>query len=208
MNCNDVEELVQRQLDGESAAPGADLDQHLAQCEPCRELIAAAQVLAEGLEATRQQPVHLPNFFSAQITRVVIRDQRQRLLQRRILSAGAMAAAACIMVAGWWLVHHDGSDGGKNLAAIVDRPNGPAAGADANNVAASSRAQAVPGNLFADAMTVIEGVPLIEVSSGPANDAATSARTGLSHGVETARGTTGKALRFLSRDGADGPSAR
>ena len=98
MNCRDCEELLQRQLDGESLPTSADLEQHLADCGNCRGLFAAAQRLRQGLRAVARPTA--PALFTERATaRVLAARRRQRV--RRLAVAG-FALAASVLIAVWY----------------------------------------------------------------------------------------------------------
>jgi hypothetical protein len=207
MNCSDVEELVQSQLDGEPIIAPAELDQHLANCEPCRELLAASQLLLEGLEATRHQAVQVPDFFSEKMVRTVLRDQRMRQLQRRVWTVGALAAAASILLACWLLIRPDGNGGNQNIANAGSQPkNGQAAHADGIEVAAAP--EPLPPSLLADAMTAVEGVPIVQAPKQASPELRVPARDGNAAGLQLVRSHTRKAMSFMARESAAGSSAR
>ena len=80
MNCLESQELLQRRLDGEAAHASADLSQHLAECDTCRGLFAAAQSFQDGLRAT-PAPV-VPPLFVARTTARVLAARKWRRVRR------------------------------------------------------------------------------------------------------------------------------
>jgi hypothetical protein len=98
MNCHDCEELLQRLLDGESLAPSAELDGHLAACSDCKGRIAAAQSLRVGL---RMLPaVTPPADFAGRVQRAVLAEQRAHRTRRWAAAALAMAASIALVAFG------------------------------------------------------------------------------------------------------------
>jgi hypothetical protein len=95
MTCHDCQELLQQWLDGETVADPA-LAAHLAACEECRALHAAAQRLQAGV---RLLPLPLPPAELA--TRVVclVLAQQRAARRRRFTLAAAVAVAAAVLLA-------------------------------------------------------------------------------------------------------------
>ncbi|HYT89234.1 MAG TPA: zf-HC2 domain-containing protein, partial [Gemmataceae bacterium] len=96
MNCLECQELLQRRLDGEPLTDRAALDQHLAGCAECRERLAAAQRLMEGLRG-----LHYPApsaDLAQRTTDRVLQDRLRRLRLRRrvgwLLAASVLLATA------------------------------------------------------------------------------------------------------------------
>ena len=98
MNCRDCEELLQRQLDGESLPTSADLEQHLAECGNCRGLFAAAQRLRQGLRAVARPTA--PALFTERATARVLAARRRHRVRR--LAVAGFALAASVLIAVWY----------------------------------------------------------------------------------------------------------
>jgi hypothetical protein len=97
MNCLECQDILQRRLDGGPHAPNAALDQHLAQCAPCRERYAAARRLLDGLRAFARPT--LPAAFAAKVVDAVLRDRaRRRARVRRSLYVTAALAASILFM--------------------------------------------------------------------------------------------------------------
>jgi hypothetical protein len=97
MNCLECQEILQRRLDGDGTAPNPALDQHLAQCAPCRERHAAARRLLDGLRALPRPT--LPAAFAARVVSAVLRDrERRRARVRRSLYVTAALAASILFM--------------------------------------------------------------------------------------------------------------
>ncbi|MCS6851949.1 MAG: zf-HC2 domain-containing protein [Gemmataceae bacterium] len=111
MRCADCLELLQRSLDGESAAGGAECELHLANCPACQEWFAAARRLEEGLRVLRAQ-ISEPG-PSERIVALVLRDHALR--RRRRWRAGWAAAAAVALAVGLGLWRGHYTDTGPEL---------------------------------------------------------------------------------------------
>src|SRR5438309_855882 len=97
MNCLECQDILQRRLDGGPTAPDPGLDQHLAQCAPCRERHAAARRLLDGLRALPRPT--LPDAFAARVVSAVMRDrERRRARVRRSLYVTAALAASILFM--------------------------------------------------------------------------------------------------------------
>jgi hypothetical protein len=98
MNCLECQEILQRRLDSGSTAPNPALDQHLAQCAPCRERHAAACRLLDGLGAFPRPT--LPAAFAARVVDAVLRDRARRRarVRRSLYVTAALAASILIML--------------------------------------------------------------------------------------------------------------
>ena len=99
MNCLEAMELLQRRLDGE-LIDSLSLDEHVAQCAPCREQFAGAQQLMTILKAS-SWPVP-PGTLTERIISEVLDDRRVRRakLVRRLWITTALAASILLFVAG------------------------------------------------------------------------------------------------------------
>ncbi len=95
MSCPEIQDQVQRLLDGGSAnGDRAALEEHLRLCAECRELVDAAVRLQEGLRRTPAIPV--PAGFADRVVQAVQWDSRRTVrLTRRYL-----AVAALVLIAG------------------------------------------------------------------------------------------------------------
>jgi hypothetical protein len=97
MNCLECQDILQRRLDGGPTASDPALDQHLAQCAPCRERHAAARRLLDGLQAFPHPT--LPAAFAARVVAAVLRDRaRRRARVRRSLYVTAALAASILFM--------------------------------------------------------------------------------------------------------------
>lgn len=95
MNCPEVQERVQRWLDGESELGLASLETHLSSCLSCRELVQAAQRLAWGLRL--RAPLPLVG-LAERITSRILQEQRSRRWRRRVVVGLALAASVLAAV--------------------------------------------------------------------------------------------------------------
>lgn len=94
MNCADIEELVQRRLDGAPVDVPAD-EPHLSGCATCRQLWSACGQLEDGLQ--KITPPSVPAGLNQRVVARYLREQRQA---RRQLYIGITAlAASTVLVA-------------------------------------------------------------------------------------------------------------
>jgi hypothetical protein len=99
MSCRDARDWMHRRLDGEFGEPPPGLDAHLAGCRDCRELLAFAGRLEEGV---RRLPCPAPPpDLAGRITARVLFRQRQARTWRRAAAVVSLAAAALLAI---WLV--------------------------------------------------------------------------------------------------------
>ncbi|CAN5565104.1 hypothetical protein BH10PLA2_BH10PLA2_19680 [soil metagenome] len=98
MNCHECSEQLQQFLDGE--APAGAFDAHLAVCQHCRALHAAARDLIQGL-ALWNPPLPRPTLADT-IVRSVVRDRIQRRQRRWMMSAAAAAGILAALATAWW----------------------------------------------------------------------------------------------------------
>jgi hypothetical protein len=98
MNCLESQEILQRRLDGEPFVAYPALDQHLAQCSPCRERHTAARRLLESLRAAPRP--ELPESFTDRVVDAVLRDRlrRRTRLRRSLYVTAALAASILVML--------------------------------------------------------------------------------------------------------------
>jgi hypothetical protein len=104
MNCLDCQAALQQRLDGGPSLRTADLDQHLARCVDCRELFAAARLLADGLQALpRPKP---DDVLAARILSAALEDRRigKRRVRLRMYVTTALAASILLLMFGGYLL--------------------------------------------------------------------------------------------------------
>ncbi len=100
MNCLECQELLQERLDGAKLRESEPLEQHLNQCNSCREQHAAAAHLLEGLKAL-PRPKASASFVNA-LAAEVIRDRRKRRdkVRRGVFLTMALAASVMLLLVG------------------------------------------------------------------------------------------------------------
>lgn len=118
MNCLECQEFLQRTLDGELIADAA-LEQHLAECQPCRERHIAARRLLEGLKAM-PQAAPPPDLAARVVARVLhLRERRRVKLRRSLYVTAALAASILIMLLFAFFRPQAGSDAKPDLGPLV-----------------------------------------------------------------------------------------
>ena len=118
MNCLECQEYLQRALDGESIADAA-LEQHLAECLPCRERHIAARRLLEGLKAM-PQAAPPPDLAARVVARVLhLRERRRVKLRRSLYVTAALAASILIMLLFAYFRQPTGGDGKPDVGPLV-----------------------------------------------------------------------------------------
>jgi anti-sigma factor RsiW len=95
MNCQDVQEVLQADFDGDARPPTAALADHLVTCAACKRLHTASQRLRRGLNWLA--PPSVPAGLLDRVVAAVRTDRRHRQRQRFRL-AGALALAASVLV--------------------------------------------------------------------------------------------------------------
>ena len=125
MRCDDVEDLLLKQQDGElSEAQARELSAHLAGCGQCREFAAGLARLDRLLHAERTvtpQPGNMDGMWSSVQERLTrARPERRTLVLRAALVGTAAVAAASIVLAFclWW-----SADGLRRDADTLRRTN-------------------------------------------------------------------------------------
>ena len=118
MNCLECQEYLQRTLDGESIADAA-LEQHLAECLPCRERHIAARRLLEGLKAMPQAapPADLAARVVARV--LYLRERRRVKLRRSLYVTAALAASILLMLLFSYFRAPTGGDGKPDPGPLV-----------------------------------------------------------------------------------------
>jgi hypothetical protein len=119
MNCLECQDILQRRLDGGPTAPNPALDQHLAQCAPCRVRHAAARRLLDGLRAYPQPA--LPAAFAARVVDAVLRDRARRRarVRRSLYVTAALAASILFMLLIAYIRQPNPGDGNMDPVPIV-----------------------------------------------------------------------------------------
>jgi hypothetical protein len=118
MNCLECQDNLQRWLDGETIADAA-LDQHLAQCPPCRARHIAARRLLEGLKAT-PQAAPPPDLAARVVARVLhLRERRRVKLRRSLYVTAALAASILVMLLFAYFREPAGGDGKPDVGPLV-----------------------------------------------------------------------------------------
>jgi hypothetical protein len=118
MNCLECQDNLQRWLDGETIADAA-LDQHLAQCPPCRARHIAARRLLEGLKAT-PHAAPPPDLAARVVARVLhLRERRRVKLRRSLYVTAALAASILLMLLFSYFRQPSGGDGKPDPGPLV-----------------------------------------------------------------------------------------
>jgi len=99
MNCRDAQDWMHRRLDGEFGEPPPGLDAHLAGCRDCRELVALAGRLEEGVRLL-PCPAPPPDLAGRVTARVLFRQRQARRWRR----AGAVVSLAAALLLAVWLI--------------------------------------------------------------------------------------------------------
>jgi predicted anti-sigma-YlaC factor YlaD len=95
MNCEQYRDLLNRHLDGETAADA--LGDHAGQCADCAALYRGARRLAAALG--RGKPAVPPGYLTKSILLELREDRRRRVALRLRMAATALAAAVLIVIA-------------------------------------------------------------------------------------------------------------
>jgi hypothetical protein len=97
MSCPEVQELIQRWIDGAAPPPEeGEAAEHLAACPSCRRLLRAARLMNEGL-ARSVLPLP-PERLSRRIEQRLLSEARRQLRIRRLAAAAALAASLVVGV--------------------------------------------------------------------------------------------------------------
>jgi hypothetical protein len=155
MRCEDAEELLLKQQDGElTHADSTALQEHLAGCERCRRFRDALRRVEGFLEAERGAPpvVRDPSALWMRVSQGLVERERTvcaRSAGTRWVRGAAMAAAAAVVIGLvatsvlWWRVMTPGREVTALKRADVaqragERPGSPPVGAETQQVVAES----------------------------------------------------------------------
>jgi hypothetical protein len=213
MNCPECQDVLQRRLDGTVLVPDAALDQHLAQCPPCRERHAAARRLLEGLRASpRRVP---PADFARRVVAAALRDRQRRRsrLRRSLYLTAGLAAAILLMLLAGYVNHPNPGDGKPDVGPVAKQDTPPELKKDA--AAPPTTLAAVTGRLadktleqakvLLTAANPVEGLPVGELANvaeplEPAAEPLRQARQEAGEGLQAVARSARRAFDYFARD--------
>ncbi len=212
MNCLECLDLLQRQLDGETAAPAA-LHAHLSACLECRERFAAAELLRAGLKPS-PRPQLAVNFAQRMASRV-LRDrvQRQQRLRRRLFVTAALAASVLVLFlfSTWSSPRPDGPGPVAPLAKQDDArkpaPEVPLPKQDDTRQAFASYSERIMGKTREHAQVLLAAAnPLEQLPAGtlpdldPAAESLLQAGKDVTESVQTVTHSARRAFDYFARE--------
>ncbi|HZU38576.1 MAG TPA: zf-HC2 domain-containing protein [Gemmataceae bacterium] len=217
MNCAGSNDWWQRGLDGEPIPPkaAAELERHLAECPPCRQLHATASLFA-GPRLVFDRPAP-PAGLAERLVAAVQTDRRRRR-QRQFMLVGAMAASLLIAGLVFYGLRFAGQGGSKpEVASHSQQPDDhgapAAAGLDRSVQEARSALMALTrrtaDKTLADSRLLLpdvrppESVPnpaLLESALETPADSLREAGTGLTKGLEPVASSARRAVELFWQD--------